>query len=57
MTIELLDEADDTVATTTTDNGRNYRFTNLMPGSYGVREVQPGTYFDGDTEAGRAGAW
>ena len=55
VTIELLDEAGDTVATTTTDNGGNYRFTNLMPGNYGVREVQPGTYFDGDTEAGSAG--
>ena len=41
VTLQLLDEAGDTIATTTTDSGGDYAFTNLAPGTYGWREIPP----------------
>ena len=45
--IELLDEQGNVIETTLTDFGGNYRFINLKPGIYSVREVQPDGYFQG----------
>lgn len=45
--IELLDAQGNVVETTLTDVGGNYRFINLKPGIYSVREIQPDGYFQG----------
>lgn len=45
--IELLDAQGNVIETTLTDNGGNYRFINLKPGIYSVREIQPEGYFQG----------
>jgi protocatechuate 3,4-dioxygenase beta subunit len=45
--IELLDEAGAVVDTTYTDANGSYRFINLRPGIYSVRETQPSGYFQG----------
>jgi len=55
VTIQLLDSKGTVIATTTTDGGGNYIFTGMAPATYGVHEVQPVNYFDGDTEAGSKG--
>ncbi len=55
VTIQLLDSAGNVIGTTTTDANGNYAFTGMAPGTYGVHEIQPAGYFDGDTEAGSKG--
>jgi len=56
VTLQLLDAAGDpTGVTTTTDADGFYRFDNLIPGTYGVAEVQPLGFFDGTDAAGSAG--
>ncbi len=55
VTIQLLDDTGHVIGTTTTDAQGHYRFDNLPPGTYGVHEVQPAGYFDGDEHAGSAG--
>ncbi|HTM55716.1 MAG TPA: SdrD B-like domain-containing protein, partial [Pirellulales bacterium] len=55
VTIQLLDAAGHIVATTLTDAQGNYRFDGMAPGTYGVHEVQPAGYFQGDEHAGSAG--
>ena len=55
VTMQLLDSAGNVIGTTTTDTNGNYAFTGMAPGTYGVRELQPIGYFDGDTEAGSKG--
>ena len=45
--IELLDERGVVVETTLTDSQGNYRFVDLKPGIYSVREIQPAGYFQG----------
>ena len=55
VTIHLLDVAGNTVATTVTDPNGAYRFTNIEPGTYGLREIQPTGYFDGDDYVGSHG--
>ncbi len=45
--IELLDVNGNVIATAFTDSQGNYRFVNLMPGIYTVRETQPSGYFQG----------
>ena len=55
VTIQLLNSDGNVIGTTTTDANGNYAFSGLAPGTYGVREVQPAGYFDGDTEAGSKG--
>jgi protocatechuate 3,4-dioxygenase beta subunit len=55
-TIELLDyDGNGTGVTTTTDAQGFYSFSGLAPSVYGVAEVQPAGYFDGDDAAGTAG--
>ena len=53
--IQLLDAGGNIIATTTTDAGGHYKFDNLLPGVYGVRELQPAGYLQGGTMAGSKG--
>lgn len=55
VTLQLLDENCNPVASTTTDAQGNYTFSNLKPGKYGIREIQPDGYFDGNDYLGSAG--
>lgn len=55
VTIQLLNATGQTIATTTTDANGIYRFGNLVPGLYGVRELQPADAFNGDHHAGSHG--
>ena len=56
VTVELLDSAGNpTGLTTTTDENGFYKFDNLQPGTYGVRETQPDGYIDGLDTAGSEG--
>jgi hypothetical protein len=55
VTIELLDEEGQVVATRQTDSQGRYKFDVLPPGVYTVREVQPGGFFDGGESAGSHG--
>ncbi len=55
VTIQLLDASGAVIGAATTDPNGNYLFTNMAPGTYGIHELQPGSYFDGDTHAGSAG--
>lgn len=50
--IDLLDSQGNIVATTTTTADGTYRFENLAPGTYSVRETQPDGYFHGGQRAG-----
>jgi protocatechuate 3,4-dioxygenase beta subunit len=53
--IHLLYAQGQTIDTTTTDASGQYAFTGLAPGVYGVTEVQPQGYFDGDDHVGSVG--
>src|SRR5262249_40139907 len=55
VTVELLNSDGAVIRTTKTDADGNYRFDDLPPGVYGVHEVQPDGYFDGDEHLGSAG--
>lgn len=55
VTIQLLDASGTVIGTTQTDVNGQYAFTDLAPGSYGVREVQPAGYFQGGVKVGSAG--
>ncbi len=55
VTVNLLDSSGNIVATTTTDSGGNYAFTDLHIGTYTVQDVQPGGYFATTASAGDAG--
>ena len=45
--VELLDEGGRVIDSVLTDAQGNYRFVNLRPGIYSVREIQPDGYFQG----------
>ncbi|MFO0941131.1 MAG: SdrD B-like domain-containing protein [Pirellulales bacterium] len=45
--IELLNEQGQVIGSSVTDANGNYRFTNLTPGQYSVRETQPSGFFQG----------
>lgn len=51
-TVQLLNQAGDVIATTTTDEHGHYEFTGLTPGTYSVREQQPSGYFQGGQVVG-----
>ncbi len=53
--IDLLDAAGNVIQTTETDANGRYRFNNLAPGEYQVREHQPVDYYDGDEHIGTSG--
>jgi len=55
VTIYLLDAGGARIAATTTDSAGKYVFTGLQPGYYGVEEIQPAGYLDGDEQVGTAG--
>ncbi len=46
VTLELLDSSGHVLATTKSAADGSYAFDNLLPGSYSVRQVQPGNYYD-----------
>jgi hypothetical protein len=52
VTIELLDQTGAVIATTQTAADGTYKFDKLLVGTYSVREVQPGKYFNGGQDAG-----
>ena len=55
VTVWLLDASGTRLRSTTTDATGHYSFTNLLPGTYGVEEIQPTNYFDGKDHLGTAG--
>jgi len=56
VTVTLLDDAGDpTARTATTAADGSWRFSGLLPGTYGVRETQPDGYFDGVAVVGDGG--
>ncbi len=55
VTIHLLNDSGNQIGTTTTDAGGFYEFTGLVPGTYGVHEVQPANYLDGEESLGSHG--
>lgn len=55
VTIKLLDAVGNVIDTIQTDSQGQYEFTGLAPGIYGVEEVQPGGYLQGDSHVGSAG--
>ena len=55
VVIELLDADGNVIRTTTTDDQGRYKFDDLAPGEYQVREIQPADYYDGSERAGSAG--
>ncbi len=55
VTVQLLDENGQIVATQQTGIDGEYRFDNLTPGTYTVREQQPAGYFHGGQRAGSGG--
>ena len=55
VTVQLLDDAGNVVATTRTNAAGHYEFVDLRPGEYGVHELQPAGYFQGGQQAGSRG--
>ncbi|HEY1600588.1 MAG TPA: SdrD B-like domain-containing protein [Pirellulales bacterium] len=55
VTVQLIDSSNQIVATTVTDQNGQYKFSNLMPGTYSVHEVQPNGYFEFGNSVGSAG--
>ena len=55
VTVQLLNEQGTVIQTTTTDANGEYRFENLVPGKYAVREFQPPDYLQGGTVPGTGG--
>ncbi len=56
VAVELLNNLGTVIASTTTDGSGNYSFSNLLPGTYSVREpTQPPSTSNGITTAGAVG--
>ena len=55
VTVQLLDASGNVLATTQTDAQGRYRFDNIAPGTYAVREIQPAGYLHGGQKAGSKG--
>ena len=53
--VELIDDGGDVVATTTTDSAGDYRFEQLAPGTYQIRQTQPDDFFHGGEIVGSEG--
>ncbi len=52
VVIQLLNADGEVIDQTTTDAAGEYRFDNLDPGTYGIREFTPRGYFDGGERLG-----
>jgi protocatechuate 3,4-dioxygenase beta subunit len=55
VTVQLLDQNGNQLAQTTTNDQGFYQFTDLVPGTYGVQDVQPSGYFAEAAVAGSQG--
>ncbi len=55
--VYLLDHTGTRIASTTTNAAGFYRFDNLPPGVYGLEQIQPQGYLDGEDFVGTAGGW
>ena len=55
VVVELLNSDGQLVASTTTDAQGQYEFTQLKPGRYGIRQVQPDGFFHGGQRVGSHG--
>lgn len=55
VTVQLFDTQGNLVATTTTDANGRYKFDQLRPGTYTVKELQPSGYLQGGQTAGSGG--
>ena len=53
--VELLNSGGTVIATTYTNSSGFYSFTNLVPGTYSIRETQPAGYLDGKDKIGTQG--
>src|SRR5207253_2030513 len=53
--IDLLDANGNLLRSTTTDANGEYRFTDLAPAIYQVRERQPANYYEDDERIGSVG--
>jgi protocatechuate 3,4-dioxygenase beta subunit len=53
--LELIDADGDVIATTMTDANGNYKFGNILPGEYSIRETQPDGLYNAGEKAGDAG--
>ena len=56
VTIQLLDDNGQILESTSTDATGRYEFSNLVPGTYSVVEVQPEGYLDGGDAIGHVAA-
>lgn len=56
VNVELLDPSGRVIASTRSDDLGRYRFDDLLPGRYSVREVQPDGFFQGHQRPGSHGA-
>jgi len=52
VVVQLLNADGEVIEQTTTDTNGEYRFDNLIPGTYGIREFTPDGYFDGGEKVG-----
>jgi serine-aspartate repeat-containing protein C/D/E len=57
VTIELLDASGQVIATVQTDDHGEFRFDQLRPGEYTLREIQPEGYFTSGQQAGSGGGY
>ena len=55
VTLELLDNDGNVIATTVTDSDGQYSFDNILPGEYSIRQSQPDGFFNGGEVAGSGG--
>ena len=55
VTVELLDQNQNVLATTVTGANGQYKFSGLLPGTYSIREIQPSGYLTGGANIGSLG--
>ena len=55
VTLQLLDNQGNVLASTTTNGQGQYSFTMLMPGTYSVRELEPSGYIQAEDQVGSLG--
>ena len=55
VSMELIDENGQVIQTTVTDDTGGYRFDDVVPGVYTIRQIQPRDFFHGTQRAGDGG--